>query len=229
MWDDSEPAREACCWVQTSGCLHHNRIHISSSYGIWLCFRPAVWCVVPQDTKEHIKHTHLSRVLWLTAMSFSHCLKCLNWCLYLVGRIEEIWRILCTLKINSKHIFFSIYIVLYFPDFIWKLLSDYNQANENCLLHISSTCWRDAVGVTKPQSSNRPVGLFGLLSLDDFLPRVRTLVTHMGDSRILLSCVPVWSGKRKKGIWDALLPSAVRGGFQQVEQLQRRMTPFHHI
>lgn len=96
-----------------------------------------------------------------------------------------------------------------------KPLTDYNQANEKCLLHISSTCWRDAVGVTKPQSSNRPVGLLGLLSLDDFLPRVRTLATHMGDSRILLSCVPAWSGKRKKVIWDALLPSAVGGGFSK--------------
>lgn len=47
--------------------------------------------------------------------------------------------------------------IIYFPDFIWKLLSDYNQANEKCLLRISSTCWRDAVGVTNPQSSNRSI------------------------------------------------------------------------
>lgn len=40
--------------------------------------------------------------------------------------------------------------------FSWLYL-DYNHANENCLPHISSTCWRDDVGVTKPHSSNRAI------------------------------------------------------------------------
>lgn len=38
--------------------------------------------------------------------------------------------------------------------FSWLYL-DYSHTNENCLPHISSTCWRDDVGVTKPHSSNR--------------------------------------------------------------------------
>lgn len=55
---------------------------------------------------------------------------------------------LWTGKIHCKYIF---------PlSFSWLYL-DYNHANENCLPHISSTCWRDDVGVTKPHSSNRAI------------------------------------------------------------------------
>lgn len=157
MWDDSKPAREACCWVETFGCLCHNRIHISSSYGICLGFRPAVWCVLPQDTKKHIQHRHVPRVLWTQLCHLVIVYKAwIDVCIWVAGlkRYQEFcahWKyILNTHLLNMT-------IINFFPDFICKLLSDYNQANENCLLHISSTCWRDAVGETNPQSSNRAI------------------------------------------------------------------------
>lgn len=62
-----------------------------------------------------------------------------------------------------------------FPlSFSWLYL-DYNHANENCLPHISSTCWRDDVGVTKPHSSNRAIWSLWFAFLGWLLTPVRGL------------------------------------------------------
>lgn len=151
MWDNSKPTREACCGLKALGLSIITGWTFTVAMGsVCVSGLPCdVWGRNTLNNKSNIDiwpefdEYNSQRVIYLEQFNNAWVIVCV-W----VTGLRSSQECLCTGKIHCKYIFpFS---------FSWLYL-DYNHANEKCLPHISSTCWRDDVGVTKPHSSNRAI------------------------------------------------------------------------